>query len=197
MNYDVVDNDAYGLINGLNVKCSIFEKFCDGNYDDYCKLETHTYMNTDFKFNDKFIDNCLVCEQKDYTHDTVVFNTFIFCQLFNEFNARHLFDEKFMLSGIITNIAFMGVIFTSIGFQIFLIYIGGDFVKTSPLSAENFLICIGFGSISILVGFLSRFIPIKENPNTFFNSENNEILNYKNRETLSSSSAAQKKMVIM
>ena len=32
-----------------------------------------------------------LCVQADYTHYTIVFNAFVFCQVFNEFNARYIF----------------------------------------------------------------------------------------------------------
>ena len=56
------------------------------------------------------------------------------------------------------------------GLQIFLIQIGGDFVKTSPLTLIQWLITIALGFIGVPIGMLMRLIPIGEDPNSFFTS---------------------------
>jgi len=57
------------------------------------------------------------------------------------------------------------------GAQIFLIELGGEFVKTSPLTIEQWLITIALGAIGLPIGvLLMRFIPVKEDPNSFFDN---------------------------
>ena len=93
------------------------------------------------------------------------------CQLFNEYTSRRLLDELNMFSGVFSNMAFIIVSLMSLGLQIFLVQVGGDFVRTSPLTLNQWLITIGLGALGIPVGIFMRFIPIKEDPNSFFTAD--------------------------
>jgi hypothetical protein len=60
----------------------------------------------------------------------------------------------------------------TLGLQIFLVELGGDFVKTSPLTLTQWLITIALGWLSMPIGVLMRFIPpFHENPDTFFSAD--------------------------
>jgi hypothetical protein len=73
---------------------------------------------------------------------------------------------------ILSNLTFICVSIFSIGAQIFLVEIGDDFVKTAHLNAEQWLICVALAFIGSILGMLMRFIPVKEDPASFFdNSE--------------------------
>ena len=63
---------------------------------------------------------------------------------------------------------FLIVSFVSIGLQIFLVELGGDFVRTSPLNLTQWLITIGLGFLGVPIGILMRFIPVAEDPESFF-----------------------------
>jgi len=133
-------------------------------------LNAGSTVDGSFKFSNLkgFQSDCLKCSQLDYTMQSLIFNAFIFCQLFNEINSRSLFDDIYVFKGLHKNSVFVGVILATIGTQIILINFGGAFVKTSPISLMQWGITVGLGAISLLVGFLSKFIPVKEDPNTFF-----------------------------
>jgi len=90
---------------------------------------------------------------------TVVFNTFVFLQLFNELNARMLGDELNMLKGITSSYLFIAIFFITAAVQVIIVEFGGDFSKTTSLNAQTWGLCIGVGFISIPVGFLLRFVP--------------------------------------
>ncbi|RYH17212.1 hypothetical protein EON65_28895 [archaeon] len=47
----------------------------------------------------------------------------------------------------------------------------GDFLKTSPLTASQWLITVALGAIALPVGILMRLIPCKEDPSSFFVAE--------------------------
>jgi len=151
-------------------QCSYFKEHCHGHFDSYCLKESFEYNgDSGYTFSDDWLVDCEpYCPIKDYTHGTVIFNSFIYGQLFNEFNARDLFDGKNPFKDLWGNFVFLYVIIITIGLQTFLVYVGGDFVKTSPISAENYLICIGFGSISLLFNLAFRYIPVVESEDTFF-----------------------------
>ena len=52
--------------------------------------------------------------------------------------------------------------------QVLLIEKGGEFTKTSGLDIYQWLICIGLGALSLVVGWLMRWLPVKEDPASFF-----------------------------
>ena len=91
-------------------------------------------------------------------------------QFFNEYTSRKLWNEFNIFSGIEKNKMFAIVSIVTFGLQIFLIEVGGDFVKTSPLTLIQWLITIALGFIGVPIGMLMRLIPISEDPNTFFTS---------------------------
>lgn len=123
---------------------------------------------------DEFTSECVTCIENDYTHYTIIFNAFIFCQLFNELNARMLFDELNMLADFSTSHIFIGIATIQVGLQVMLVEVGGEFVKTTPLNWSQWLITIALGAISLPVGVLMRLIPVKENPDDFFTHEDFE-----------------------
>ncbi|KAF6158064.1 hypothetical protein GIB67_014858 [Kingdonia uniflora] len=49
--------------------------------------------------------------------DTLLFNTFVFCQVFNEFNSRKL-EKKNVFEGILRNKLFMGIIGVTVVLQV-------------------------------------------------------------------------------
>lgn len=76
-----------------------------------------------------------------------------------------------MFSGVCSNMAFLIVSIMSLGLQIFLVQVGGDFVRTSPLTINQWLVTIGLGALGLPVGILMRFIPVSEDPNSFFTAD--------------------------
>ena len=79
------------------------------------------------------------------------------------------------------NNMFLIVSIVTFGLQIFLIEVGGDFVKTSPLTLIQWLITIALGFISVPVGMLMRLIPIDEDPNSFFTVDSVVNHNFDNK----------------
>jgi len=169
------------------VTCSDFSRLCSGDLNaprderpnQYCldqKTWTINYgssVSPQFIFGnlDLFQETCLTCETVDYTHGTIIFNAFIFCQLFNEFCSRSLGDEVNFLKGLSGNWTFLGVAIFQIGMQIFLVEAGGFFVKTTGLNAIQWLITIALAAITVPVSIFMRFIPIEEDPTSFFHND--------------------------
>lgn len=113
-------------------------------------------------------DGRKVCpDGNDYTHFTIIFNTFVWCQIFNEFNARRINNDFNVFKGLSTNPMFIFVIFASIGLQVVMVEVGGDFVKTVGLSLDHWGLSIAYAAITMPLGFLMRFIPITDDPSDF------------------------------
>lgn len=116
---------------------------------------------------------------------TIVFNAFVFCQIFNEFNARKLgngeiyhdytqynsfiiyfniselfITEKNMFSKLGRAPIFLAVFVITLFIQFLMVQFGGEAAKTRPLDIHEWTITVLIGSLSIPLGFISRFIPV-------------------------------------
>ena len=91
-----------------------------------------------------------------------------YLQVFNEYTSRKILNEWNMFSGVQKNPMFLFVSLITLGFQIFLVELGGDFVKTSPLSIYQWIITVILGLGGIPIGMLMRFIRVEEDPDSFF-----------------------------
>ena len=160
------------------VSCFTFDDVCPNNGGD-CYEKNHNIeeegLGTDpgqFSFEqlDGFRSQCLECVERDLTLGTITFNTFVLCQLFNEFNSRRLFNEWNIISGLQKNPIFVAVIVLTLGMQVFLVQVAGKFVGTIPLSWEHWGVCLGLAAITIPVGLITRLIPVTEDPDSFFDS---------------------------
>ncbi|KAI9738920.1 MAG: hypothetical protein M1818_005234 [Claussenomyces sp. TS43310] len=99
----------------------------------------------------------------DYEGDewvaTVVFNTFVWMQIFNAWNSRRL-DNKFnIFEGITNNMFFVGINFIMIGGQVLIVFIGGRAFSVTRLNGGQWALCVVLGFLSIPIGFLTRLIP--------------------------------------
>ena len=103
----------------------------------------------------------------DRKHQTIVFNVFVLCQVFNEFNARRLGDDFNVFEGVFTNAIFIGVIVVTLGVQYLLVKYGGDFMKTSDLDADQWYKSFLLASLTIPMGAVMRLIPVTEDPSNF------------------------------
>jgi len=117
---------------------------------------------------EKFEKTCLTCEEQDFEHGTIIFNSFIWCQIFNEYTARSILDEWNAFAGISTNIMFLYVSIFSVLSQVIIVEYGGTFTSTSPLTLRDFMYTTALGAFSMVIGVLMRFIPVPEDPFTFF-----------------------------
>lgn len=102
-----------------------------------------------------------------YTEDrrielnTIVFNTFVWMQIFNEFNNRRL-DNKFnIFEGIQRNFWFIGINCIMIGGQIMIIFIGGAAFRIVRINGTQWAICILCSLPCLLWAMLIRCVPDK------------------------------------
>lgn len=107
------------------------------------------------------------CVEGSVHHFTIIFNAFVFCQVFNEFNAREIGDIFNPFKDLWKSPMFMAVIFFTIFVQWAIVEYGGDFTQTCPLTVDEWKMTCMLGAVSIPVGFLMRQIPVNEDPDTF------------------------------
>lgn len=92
-------------------------------------------------------------------HYTILFNTFVFCQVFNEINSRKVNLQLNVFDGLFTNMIFVGIILVTCITQFLLIQFGGAATRTLPLNFEQWVYCVAIGFFSLPIGFLLRLIP--------------------------------------
>ncbi|KAJ9283531.1 hypothetical protein DTO021C3_8891 [Paecilomyces variotii] len=93
--------------------------------------------------------------------NTIVFNTFVWMQIFNEFNNRRL-DNKFnIFEGMFKNYWFLGINCIMIGGQVMIIFVGGSALKVTPLSGPQWAICIICALCCLPWAVVLRMIPDK------------------------------------
>eukprot|EP01133_Synstelium_polycarpum_P008414 gene8414-9896_t len=95
-------------------------------------------------------------------YNTILYNTFVFCQFFNEINCRVLSNDLNCFKGIHKSYLFIGVMVGTISVQILLVQFGGDFFGTRPLDIYQWIFCVVIGAGSLIWGFMLRLIPIKD-----------------------------------
>ncbi|KAL3431378.1 hypothetical protein BDV09DRAFT_176333 [Aspergillus tetrazonus] len=90
---------------------------------------------------------------------TVVFNTFVWMQIFNQWNSRRLDNGLNIFDGLIRNRWFIGIQFIIVGGQILIIFVGGHAFSVTRLTGAQWAVCLILGVISIPVGVIIRLIP--------------------------------------
>ncbi|KAG0047246.1 hypothetical protein BGZ83_007676, partial [Gryganskiella cystojenkinii] len=91
--------------------------------------------------------------------DCMVFNTFVFFQIFNEVNCRRLDNNLNIFKGAIDNRYFASIFVIMVVFQIIIVEFGGAAFKTEKLNAVQWVICVLLGALSIPVGVIIRLTP--------------------------------------
>ncbi|KAJ1947673.1 plasma membrane calcium [Kickxella alabastrina] len=90
---------------------------------------------------------------------TLVFNTFAWMQIFNEFNCRVLHNEVNCFKGMQKNWFFLGIVFISVIGQVIIIQWGGVAFQTTALGGKYWAFSIIAGFLSLPVGLVLRLIP--------------------------------------
>uniref|UniRef100_A0A8C9VJ19 Calcium-transporting ATPase n=1 Tax=Scleropages formosus TaxID=113540 RepID=A0A8C9VJ19_SCLFO len=92
-------------------------------------------------------------------HYTIIFNTFVMMQLFNEINARKIHGERNVFDGIFRNPIFCSIIIGTFGIQILIVQFGGKPFSCSPLTIDKWLWCVFLGVGELLWGQVISTIP--------------------------------------
>ncbi|KAL9030126.1 MAG: hypothetical protein Q9196_001717 [Gyalolechia fulgens] len=101
-------------------------------------------------------------EIREYKHDqlqTLVFNTFVWMQIFNQYNNRRLDNKLNIFEGVHRNYFFIGIQLIIVAGQIMIVFVGGKAFSTTRLSGSQWAYCLILGLISIPVAMLLRLIP--------------------------------------
>ena len=108
-------------------------------------------------------------------HFTVIFNTFVMFQIFNEINARKVHGERNVFAGIWRNWIFLVIMVGQVTVQVIIVEFGDVVFSTKGLSGELWLWCIFLGSTELLIGQLLTLIPVSKFPDLLRPSADGEV----------------------
>ncbi|TWW61924.1 Plasma membrane calcium-transporting ATPase 2 [Takifugu flavidus] len=92
-------------------------------------------------------------------HYTIIFNTFVMMQLFNEINARKIHGERNVFDGIFRNPIFCSIVFGTFAMQIVIVQFGGKPFSCQPLDLEKWMWCVFLGLGELVWGQVIATIP--------------------------------------
>ncbi|KAM3844696.1 plasma membrane calcium-transporting ATPase 2 isoform 8-T8 [Vipera latastei] len=92
-------------------------------------------------------------------HYTIIFNTFVMMQLFNEINARKIHGERNVFDGIFRNPIFCTIVLGTFAVQIVIVQFGGKPFSCSPLELDQWMWCVFIGLGELVWGQVIASIP--------------------------------------
>ncbi|XP_066473570.1 plasma membrane calcium-transporting ATPase 2 isoform X7 [Tiliqua scincoides] len=92
-------------------------------------------------------------------HYTIIFNTFVMMQLFNEINARKIHGERNVFDGIFRNPIFCTIVLGTFAVQIVIVQFGGKPFSCSPLQLDQWMWCVFIGLGELVWGQVIASIP--------------------------------------
>ncbi|KAK9284883.1 hypothetical protein L1049_024064 [Liquidambar formosana] len=82
----------------------------------------------------------------DLILNSLIFNSFVFCQVFNEINSREM-EKINVFKGLLKNYVFVAVLSGTVLFQVIIVEFLGTIANTSPLTLAQWF-------LSVFIGFL-------------------------------------------
>ncbi|KAF6823379.1 calcium-translocating p-type atpase [Colletotrichum musicola] len=100
-------------------------------------------------------------EEQQLELDSMIFNTFVWMQIFNEFNNRRLDNRFNIFEGVHRNLFFVVINCIMVGAQVAIIYVGGKAFRITPggISAEHWGVSIVIAFFSLPIAVLIRLFP--------------------------------------
>ncbi|EEQ85177.1 Ca2+-transporting ATPase, variant [Blastomyces dermatitidis ER-3] len=89
----------------------------------------------------------------------LIFNTFVFMQIFNQYNSRRIDNGFNIFEGLLRNRWFIGIQFIIVAGQVLIIFVGGEAFHTKPLNGVEWGVSIILGLLSMPMAVIIRLIP--------------------------------------
>ncbi|PON54426.1 P-type ATPase [Parasponia andersonii] len=96
-------------------------------------------------------------------NNTLIFNTFVLCQVFNEFNARSM-EKKNVFKGIHKNKLFIVIIGFTLVLQVIMVEFLKKFADTTNLNWKQWLGCLATAAVTWPIGWCVKSIPVSDQP---------------------------------
>ncbi|KAK7345023.1 hypothetical protein VNO77_15379 [Canavalia gladiata] len=97
--------------------------------------------------------------------NTLIFNSFVFCQVFNEINSREI-EKINIFRGMFDSWIFFTVIFSTVVFQVIIVEFLGTLASTVPLTWQLWLLSVVLGAISMPIAAILKCIPVERGDST-------------------------------
>ncbi|XP_052201176.1 calcium-transporting ATPase 1 [Diospyros lotus] len=97
--------------------------------------------------------------ESDLVLNTLIFNTFVFCQVFNEISSREM-EKINVFKGMLNSYVFVAVITCTVVFQIIIVEFLGSFANTCPLSLPQWFFSISLGFLGMPIAAAIKMIPV-------------------------------------
>ncbi|KAL1949633.1 hypothetical protein VTO73DRAFT_8514 [Trametes versicolor] len=98
-------------------------------------------------------------KHNDAVVQTLVFNIFVFAQIFNSINSRRLDNRLNIFAGVTRNYYFMVITLIEVAIQILIVFVGGAAFQVTRIGGREWGIGVALGFVSIPLGALIRCIP--------------------------------------
>ncbi|KAK6237770.1 hypothetical protein QUC31_003239 [Theobroma cacao] len=95
----------------------------------------------------------------DLILNTLIFNSFVFCQVFNEISSRNM-EEIDVFKGILDNYVFVAVLSCTAVFQVIIVEFLGTFANTTPLTFSQWFLSVFIGFIGMPFAAALKMIPV-------------------------------------
>ncbi|PHT38922.1 hypothetical protein CQW23_22495 [Capsicum baccatum] len=106
--------------------------------------------------------------------DTMIFNIFVLCQLFNIFNLRKY--EGGLLRELKSKRLFWGIVGMVVVIQVAIVEVLKKIASTERLNWQQWKVCIGIATLSWLVSWIIKCIPVPKKP--LFSCRNSQNFSY-------------------
>ncbi|KIK62401.1 hypothetical protein GYMLUDRAFT_164480 [Collybiopsis luxurians FD-317 M1] len=106
-----------------------------------------------------FLGGRIIGTDNETEVQTLVFNTFVFAQIFNSVNSRRLDRKLNIFEGILSNWYFILITLIEIVVQILIVFVGGAAFQVTRVGGEVWGISLALGFVSIPLGALIRLLP--------------------------------------
>lgn len=165
-----VKTDTTWTYNDMTYTCADFQTVCATYFGPDNTGECFSELLQHWTYPAVYEVTCeLRCQSYDFTHYTFIFTAFVMCQVFNEFNARELFNSLNVFRGLLHNPIFIFIVVLTLALQVVIVEFGGKFVKTSPLPIDLWAWSLLFGFLSLPLSLLLKVcFPVEEAADTFF-----------------------------
>ncbi|KEF52838.1 Ca2+-transporting ATPase [Exophiala aquamarina CBS 119918] len=90
---------------------------------------------------------------------STIFNTFVWMQIFNQYNSRRLDNNFNIFEGILKNWWFIGIQFVIVGGQCLIMFVGGEAFSINRINGAQWGYSIVLGALSMPVAVIIRLIP--------------------------------------
>lgn len=107
--------------------------------------------------------------------NTFIFNTFVFCQVFNEINSRDI-DKINIFRGMFSSWIFVAVMIATVVFQVIIVEFLGTFASTVPLDWQLWVLSIVIGLVSMPIAVVLKCIPVEKKRSVSEQHDGYEIL---------------------